>query len=363
MQVSKFILLSLCLVIFVFPVLSISQTENPDVSNKEKSEINIEPPKESQTEETLIDSNDLVHIGDLIDVDVLGSTEFDWRGEVSPEGFLSGLNFIKNVNALCRSETELSEEIANLYTKFLRNPKVRVRILDRTSRPTSTILGAVKIPQRFQLKRNVFLNELIILSGGLTDKANGDIQILRRQDTNCLKSENTESAKNETTKKKADDERNYLKVGQDNGLKIINIKVSELIAGLEESNPQILYGDIITVRGAEPVYVTGGVVNPGKVLFRPEITVSRAIATAGGLTKKADSKNIRVFRREGSDTKIIKLDLDLITADVVKEDFILKPFDIVDVGGKDEERKYPPIIESEDSETLTNSNLPLRVID
>ena len=30
---------------------------------------------------------DLIHFGDVIDVDVVGSLEFDWRGGLTPEGF------------------------------------------------------------------------------------------------------------------------------------------------------------------------------------------------------------------------------------------------------------------------------------
>ena len=33
----------------------------------------------------------LIHSGDLIDVDVVGSIEYDWRGRLNPEGFLDGI--------------------------------------------------------------------------------------------------------------------------------------------------------------------------------------------------------------------------------------------------------------------------------
>ncbi|HKX84258.1 MAG TPA: hypothetical protein VJL58_08565, partial [Pyrinomonadaceae bacterium] len=58
------------------------------------------------------DKSDLVHFGDLIDVDVVGSFEFDWRGTLNPEGFLDGLEHVdKPVYALCRSESDIARSI------------------------------------------------------------------------------------------------------------------------------------------------------------------------------------------------------------------------------------------------------------
>jgi protein involved in polysaccharide export with SLBB domain len=167
-------------IIVFYSAPAYSQIENLDFSADTEIENTGSTVTKNQSEEIKTDASDLVHSGDLIDVDILGSTEFDWRGKVTPEGFISGLKFVEIISAQCRTETELADEIAKLYTKFLRNPKVQVRILDRTGRPVSLLLGAIKIPQRFLLKRPIYLNELIILSGGLTDQANGDIQILRR---------------------------------------------------------------------------------------------------------------------------------------------------------------------------------------
>ena len=128
----------------------------------------------------------LIHLGDLVDVDVLGSFEYDWRGTLTPEGFLNGLDLLEErVFGLCRTEEEVAQEIAKGYGKFLREPKVVVKILDRSNRPNSTLFGAVKNPQRFQIKRLVHLNELIILAGGFTDKASGEIQIFRRASLSC----------------------------------------------------------------------------------------------------------------------------------------------------------------------------------
>src|SRR4051794_350450 len=79
------------------------------------------------TLETLAET-DLVHFGDLVDVDVVGSLEYDWRGTLNPEGFLDGMDKLQDpVFALCRTESDIAGDIAKAYSTFLRDPKVIVR--------------------------------------------------------------------------------------------------------------------------------------------------------------------------------------------------------------------------------------------
>ena len=108
-------------------------------------------------------SGQLIHLGDVIDVDVIGSTEYDWRGTITPEGFLDAFDQIaKQVFALCRSEDEIAAEIAIEYGRILREPSVRVSIIDRSNRALARIDGAVRTPYRFRIQRPVRLNELIV---------------------------------------------------------------------------------------------------------------------------------------------------------------------------------------------------------
>jgi len=307
------------------------------------------------------DEINLIHFGDLIDVDVIGSLEYDWRGTLNPEGFLNGIDFIeKPIYAVCRSEEEIAEEVVKAYSKTLREPKVVVKILDRSNRPLSILNGAVKTPQRFQIKRQIFLNELIIVSGGLTETANGEIQIFRPRNLNCQQ----RIAENSVSTIPAKESREKtLNSSQDNGSIYLNIKISDLLTGKKEFNPQILSGDIITVQKAESIYVIGGVANPKQIFSRSEITVSRAIASAGGLTKGADAKKIIIYRREGSETVRIEADLDKIKANQAT-DLVLKANDIVEATqtGR-QERKFSPILKAAEANDKNSASLPLRIID
>ena len=315
------------------------------------------------TVETRKAETDLIHQGDLIDVDVIGSVRYDWRGKINPEGFLDGVEYAENpIYALCRSEQQIAAAVAQAYGKIFRQPKIIVKILDRSNRPPAVIYGAVKTPQRFQIRRPVYLNELLVAGGGLTEKSSGEILIFRPESLSCAAPIEEKAAAT------ADGEKNqgkFLTVGQDSGggSSYINIKISDLLAGKKEANPQILSGDIITVVEAEPIYVTGGVVNPKQISSRAQITLSRAVASAGGLTKNASAGKVTVFRREAGETKVIETDLERIK-DGEAEDLILRPFDVVEVAQTGREKtKSPPILKASEPGEKKISNLPLRVID
>jgi protein involved in polysaccharide export with SLBB domain len=362
MEIRKFCyLLSLFLCLFFGQSTIQAQTPAPipteTPNNRENKVETNQPPQQQEDDLTLI------HLGDLIEVDVIGSFEFDWRGTLNPEGFLNGINFVEEpVFGLCRSESDVAADVIKGYSKILRDPKVEVRILDRSNRAISVLDGAVKTPHRFQIGRTVLLNELLIISGGLTDKASGEIQIYRPQNLSCAAKNTATAAANNGGEQKE----RFSPVSQEDGggsAQYIKIKVSDLLTGKKEANPQILNGDVISVLEAQAIYVIGGVVNPKQVSFRSQITLSRAIASAGGLTKGADPKKITIFRREGGETKVIEADLEKIKTNP-SEDITLQTSDIVEVmyKGRGEKRKYPPVISSVELNDKNAPKLPLRVI-
>lgn len=291
-------------------------------------------------------SSDLIHFGDLIDVDVIGSAEFDWRGTLTPEGFLNGVDFVEDqIYALCRSEEAVAKDIANGFKKILRDPQVVVKIVDRGGRAVSYLYGAVKTPQRFQIKRPVRLNELLIIAGGIDEKASGEIQILRSGSLTCqdLNSPGESSP------------RNF-------GSELVKVSISDLIKGSDSANPQIMNGDVITVAEADPIYVIGGVENPRQINARSQMTVSRAIASAGGFTKNADVKSIVVFRRAKNRTERIEIDFNKIESSAA-EDLVLQKYDIVEVAQNgSEKRKFAPVVKLYDN-NIGRVEMPLRIIE
>ena len=287
-------------------------------------------------------SEDLIHFGDLIDVDFIGGFEHDWRGRLTPDGTLDGFLTLNNdITALCRSEADLAAEIAKVYSKTLRDPKVEVKIIDRSGRALVRVDGAVRTPTRFRLQRPARLRELIVTAGGLTDETSGEITIFRPANLSCAR----------------------MSVPRDNAPEMINITVSDLLAGKETADPIVLSGDLITISKAVPIYVIGAVNNPRPIYARTGMTLTRAIATAGGLAKGAVGQKISIFRRENADSKVIAADLEKIRTGA-NEDLELKAFDIIDVAYKGgATRKYPPAILAGSRRDQNGRELPLRIID
>lgn len=296
--------------------------------------------------------SDLVHYGDLIDLDVAGGFEFDWRGTLNPEGFLDGVNtYGEPVYGLCRSEKDIAADVVRAYSRLLRDPVVTIKIIDRSNRAVATLDGAVRLPQRFQLKRPASLLELIVMSGGLTDEAGGSIQIFRPRNLSCERSATDVVASNVTA----------AALVSGNRPQIENITIVDLLTGKESANPIIRSGDLVTVMRSTPIYVIGGVNNPRNIASRTGITLSRAIASAGGLAKEANGQAVSVFRRDGADTRVIEFDLAKISDGSVP-DPELRAFDIVEVSQKGRpKRTLPPVISNLRSERP--NSLPLRIVD
>lgn len=287
---------------------------------------------------------DRIHIGDVIEVDQVGGTEFDWRGRVGADGSLIGFDtYDEPIIALCKTDIELAAEIEAGFRKILREPKFAVRIIDRSQRPTVTIEGAVKTPSRFRLMREVQLRELIALAGGLSDSVAGDIIINRQAAIAC-----SEGA--------VDPGRS--------GFEQIRISLRDLLAGKPDADVEIMLGDIIIVDKAAIVYIIGGVRTPGTVYIRGQETLLAAIEKAGGFSKDAVKDQISVFRRGESGSEIIQCGIGK-DASCDPEKAVTMPFDIIEIGTKGRpQRQYAPVFAAvEQALNGSNKELPLRIIE
>ena len=257
--------------------------------------------------------------GDTLDVRVFGQPDLNWTGEVEADGNITSLPFIETpVRVQCRTDKEVQKDIVAAYSKFLRKPQISVRVTGRNSRSPATIFGAVAAPTRVQMLRPVRLNEAITLSGGLTERANGDIQILHTENVMCP--EPGEVVEPLTTAE---------------GLAPTTLKIYkwlDLLSGKPEGNPTIRPGDVVTVMESKPVYITGNVASPQPVLLREGYTLSRVLAMVGGPTSGAKSSDVRIYRLKpgtGQD-EVLHVDLDAVKKRK-KADVVLQAYDIIEV--------------------------------
>jgi protein involved in polysaccharide export with SLBB domain len=273
----------------------------------------------------------------LIEVDELGGFDYDWRGSLNPEGFLDGFTrIVEPVFALCKSPTELAEAIRKAYAKTLRDPRVNVRILDRSQRPVAILDGAVRQPMRLQIRRAVRLSEIAVISGGFTDRASGVVSVLSPANMSCDSTASTTAT-------------------------VTKVKISDILSGDESANIRIRSGDIVTVESVESVFVIGGVNRPGKIDWREGATLSRVMAAAGGVSNRGVAGNVSIFRTDASGSVVIDADLDKVVSGSAK-DIEIRPLDIIDVPLRGQPRRTSPPVADSGEVQVKQQVLPLRVI-
>jgi polysaccharide export outer membrane protein len=275
----------------------------------------------SSAGESAIDSqgirNYLLGPGDTLDVRVFGQSDLNAIVEVDGDGNISSLPFLDSpIPAKCRTEKEVQKDIIKAYGKYLKNPQVSVRISERKSRQPATVFGAVRQPTRVTMQRKVRLNELMVVSGGFTDRASGTIQIFHTEPLMCPQ------PGEEALAAPIDETKAPLEI----------VKISDLRSGKGQANPVVRPGDIVLVTEAEPVYITGSVVSPQGIFLRDQLTLSRALAMVGGARKEAKISDVRIYRQKpgATDQEMIKVDYSAIKKNQ-KPDFFLQAFDIVEV--------------------------------
>ena len=79
-------------------------------------------------------------------------------------------------------------------------------------------------------------------------------------------------------------------------------RLGDVMSG--KANPFVQPGDIVGVLEAKEAYVIGNVVEPTTIKLKDPITLTQAIAKAGGLTQNAKTSKVIIERRElGSKVK------------------------------------------------------------
>ncbi len=304
---------------------------------------------------------DLFHAGDEIEIDLIGSIDYDWRGNVSPEGYISGMPFpSKPLNVFCKSEIAVAKEVHGILNVFLRDPNVVVRLRDRPRRAEAVIIGAVKRPTRFRLRRFARLNEIIIRGGGLTDQVSGNIKIFRQNYLSCKAFDDAKKLTDPLGIRDSVVGTIDASVSSLSRTSILDVRIEDLLKGKEQANPQILYGDVIRIEKAEPIYIIGDVRNPTRIPYHSNMTVSRAITSAGGSLEGESIKQVFILRKKMG--MRVKIEVNRASILNESEELELKPNDVIEVLGNKNVRKAAPEFPIEE-DSADIAQLPLEIID
>lgn len=250
--------------------------------------------------------------GEVLDIRIFKHPELSRESVRVDDSGMIRMPLIKDdIQAACRTENELAKEIAKGYLKYYRDPQVDVFVKEFHSREVA-LIGAINDQGRYQMSRHIRLLELLTYAKGPSDKAGQVVNIVRGPRYQVCEAGGNDSA-NETDG-------------------FISLRLNDTLRGEEKANPYIQPGDIVTVPEADQVYVVGNVYHPQALPIKDPITVSRAVAMAGGPLQDSKTDRVRIVRQvPGATTKTeIPVNLGAI-ARRQAEDIPLMANDIVEV--------------------------------
>ena len=281
--------------------------------------------------------------GDVIEVTVYNRPQLSTIVRVNERGLVSIPLLGYEFPASCRTERELAREIADGYVKgkFLRNPQVNVFIKEYQANPVA-VLGAVNAAGRFQLQRQMRLLELLLFAGGPSATAGNTIRVLHTTDAPPCGPSFADAVSAENIDKN-----------------IVSYSLSDTMRGIEEANPYVRPGDVITIPDGGTALIMGNVLKPGPVPVN-ETTLSNAIAQAGGTLP--DSKGEVLIRRRVSGSTTTTDVIANLSAIKKRQanDILLQPGDIVEVAASS---GFGQVLKGMLRTVVpTMSTLPIRVI-
>jgi len=289
---------------------------------------------------TTSDSDDRYRIGpgDVLDIRIFNRANLS-RDAVRVEGNgMIRMPLIEGeIQAACKTEGELAKEIAGKYTKFYRNPQVDVFIKEYRSKRV-TIIGAVNEPSRFELQRKARLLDLLGYAKGPTPKAGQTINIVHSAQGSLCQAPGTEETREAFS----------------------SYRLSDTLRGDPKANPYVEANDVITLPEADQVYVVGNVYTPLAIPLNEPITLSRAVAMAGGLKQDSKKDKIRIVRQEPGTSARKEIMVDLSAIEKKKaEDVALVANDIIEVQTSSGKALLRSLISGAGQSV---SNLPIRII-
>jgi polysaccharide export outer membrane protein len=196
------------------------------------------------------------------------------------------LPMIGQVHAAGLTVEQLQANLVTAYKKYFKDPQVTVQVNDFRSQPVS-VAGNVTTPGVVQLRGNRNLMEVIGQAGGLRADAGDSVLITRNLSEGPIP---VSGSFTDPTGKYS----------------VAHINIRSIMSGKNpEANIQIKPHDVITVPRARLFYVLGNVGRPGGYVMTENETMSvtQAIALAGGWNKTAALSSARILRADGGPTR------------------------------------------------------------
>jgi len=303
-------LTTFCLSIFLCVIAAGAQTVDTQKTNGQNDIKNpkalVEPFPDSQTKD------DRYRIGfqDTLDIQIFRHPELGQKASVNSNGTINLFRIPTPVIAVCKTERELSDAVADAYRKdYLRNPEVSVVVVEQKSQAFA-VIGAVEKPGSYFINRKIRLLELLAYAGGPSKEAGGRVLVARTGSTSDCKT-------------------GAAAPGEED-IALMDFKINDVLEA--KQNLIMQPGDIVSVLDEDVVYVYGNVTTQGQVKVKEPITLTQAIASAEGLKPSTKKDKVRIFRQKQGSLEREEFVYDLNEIDKRKvPDPYLQPNDIVAV--------------------------------
>lgn len=241
--------------------------------------------------------------GDVLDVTVFGNEDLSRTATVQTDGS-AGLPLLGDVPVAGLTVAEVQRKLTTLLAKdYLVSPQVEVKVKEYQSQFV-TLVGEVNQPGRKPLRGKTRLIDVLVEAGGFTPRASGEVVITR------------------------------LDGGFGGGEKTMRLRLgSASPTPQDQVNLEIALrnGDIVTASPKFYVTVEGEVNRPNRYVIDGELTVTGAVAMAGGITRFGGN-DLKIARTDPAtgNTSIIKIDLKAVRQGK-ERDLVLQPNDRVSV--------------------------------
>jgi polysaccharide export outer membrane protein len=237
--------------------------------------------------------------GDLLAINVFESEKLSTEVRVSSRGIIN-VPLIGDVNVMNLTAADVEQKIEDMYRKdYIHDPHVSVYIKEHMSRQI-TLVGAVEKPGTFDYVAQRRLLDVLAIANGLRDDAGSLASITRNNP-------------------KTNEQVSYI------------INLEDLIEnGNMAHNHVILGGDVIFIPESGQCFVDGAVRKPGTYPLESNMTITEAIAQAGGLAGYADDDAIKLIRFMGrsQERQVVSLSYSDLQAGL-GDTLLLKDQDIV----------------------------------
>jgi polysaccharide biosynthesis/export protein len=249
-------------------VLFQSQPAPAQVARIQQASLQTFPAMSTSSQPSHVNPNDyIVGSEDLLEVQIFGEEDLNRQVRVDGEGQVT-LPLVGSVKVAGFTPKTIEKRLMAAYgARYLRDPQITLSVKEYRHQRVS-VTGAVDKPGYYEIIGPRKLLEVLAMAGGLQDKgadskAGDVVQVIREH-------------------------------GSPNTL-IIDLKRLQAKAD-PDLNVIIHSGDVVHVPFAGNAYVLGGVRAPGCVAVRDNLTLSQALAVAGGADPVLSNNQITIMR-------------------------------------------------------------------